>query len=315
MSGTAIDHPTIGPGARLSAVTARTIMKQLLAQGDRFLEPAPGVTVLIYHRVGGDSGSEVDLDVDAFRSQLEHLRDHHTVLSLDAAVDLLTPDDAPASPADAPARTVDSAVVITFDDGTDDFCDHVVPALVEYQLPATLYVATHFIDTGEPFPWGAPPASWAGLADAASTGLVTIGSHTHTHVLLDRVDVSGSSSGSGSGGSAEPAAPSRVAAELDRSIELIGEHIGTAPDHFAYPKALPGSAAAEAEVRRRFTTAALARSRVNQPGHTDLHRLWRTPIQRSDGHDFFVAKAAGGLRLEGELRNLVAKVKYRGATR
>jgi hypothetical protein len=102
--------------------------------------------------------------------------------------------------------------------------------------------------------------------------------------------------------------------ELDRSIELIGEHIGTPPAHFAYPKALPGSEAAEAEVRRRFTTAALARSRVNRPGHTDLHRLWRTPIQRSDGHDFFVAKAAGGMRLEGELRNLVAKVKYRGAT-
>ncbi len=66
---------------------------------------------------------------------------------------------------------------------------------------------------------------------------------------------------------------------------------------------------------RRFTTAALARSRVNEPGRTDLHRLWRTPIQRSDGHDFFVAKAAGGLRLEGELRELIARVKYRGATR
>jgi len=73
--------------------------------------------------------------------------------------------------------------------------------------------------------------------------------------------------------------------------------------------------AAEAEVRTRFSTAALARSRVNRPGRTDLHRLWRTPVQRSDGHDFFVAKAAGGLRLEGELRDLVAKAKYRGATR
>ena len=61
--------------------------------------------------------------------------------------------------------------------------------------------------------------------------------------------------------------------------------------------------------------AALARSRVNQPSTTDLHRLWRTPIQRSDGFDVFAAKAAGGLRLEGELRDLVARIKYRGATR
>ncbi len=262
-------------------------MKQVLLFGDRVIKPTDGVTVLIYHRVGGGTGGEVDLDVGAFRSQLEHLSHHHTVIDLDTAAAGL----AGISP--LPAR----AVVVTFDDGTDDFCDVVVPALVDHGIPATLYVATHFIDTGAAFPWGAPPASWAGLRDAVSTGLVTIGSHTHTHALLDRAD------------------PAEIGAELDRSSELIAEHIGTPPAHFAYPKALPGSEAAEAEVRSRFTTAALARSRVNEPGTTNLHRLWRTPIQRSDGHDFFVAKAAGGLRLEGELRELIARVKYRGATR
>jgi peptidoglycan/xylan/chitin deacetylase (PgdA/CDA1 family) len=267
-------------------------VKQVLVQGDRVVKPADGVTVLIYHRVGGGSGGEVDLDVDAFRAQLDHLRTHHTVIDLDTAADVLAEGPAGERPA-LPAR----AVVVTFDDGTDDFCDVVVPALVEYEIPATLYAATHFIDSGEEFPWGAPPASWQGLRDAVATELVTVGSHTHTHALLDRAD------------------PAEIGAELDRSIELIGEHIGVAPAHFAYPKALPGSEAAEAEVRRRFTTAALARSRVNEPGTTDLHRLWRTPIQRSDGFDFFVAKARGGLRLEGELRDLVARIKYRGATR
>ncbi len=267
-------------------------MKKVLVQGDRIIKPADGVTVLIYHRVGGGSDSEVDLDVDAFHAQLEHLRDHRTVIDIDTAAGVLA-GDANGRGAALPER----AVVVTFDDGTDDFCDVVVPALVEYGIPANLYAATHFVHSGERFPWGAPPASWAGLRDAASTGLVTIGSHTHTHALLDRAD------------------PTEIGAELDRSIELIGEHVGTPPAHFAYPKALPGSEEAEAEVRRRFTTAALARSRVNEPGATDLHRLWRTPIQRSDGHEFFVAKAAGGLRVEGELRELIARVKYRGATR
>jgi peptidoglycan/xylan/chitin deacetylase (PgdA/CDA1 family) len=272
-------------GCHTGAVNARTTAKRLLAQGDRVLRRPAGVTILIYHRVGGGSNSEVDLDVTAFRRQLEHLRDHHDTVALDAVPQLM------AEPGER------RQVVITFDDGTADFCDHVVPALVEYQLPATLYVATHFVDRGDAFPWGAPAASWQGLRDAVSTGFVTIGSHTHTHALLDR------------------AAPSEIAAELDRSIELIGSEIGAAPAHFAYPKALPGSAAAEDEVRRRFDTAALARGRVNEPGSTDLHRLWRTPIQRSDGFDFFAAKAAGGMRLEGELRHLVSKVKYRGATR
>lgn len=282
------ETPTPRAGCHTEVVTVRTTTKQALALGDRLSKPPPGVTVLIYHRVGGGSDSEVDLEIELFRRHLAHLRDHHTVLPLDAVPELLG-----SGPTSSDARNV----VITFDDGTADFCDHVVPALVEFDLPATLYAATRFIDSGEVFPWGAPPASWAGLRDAVSTGLVAIGSHTHTHALLDR------------------AAPNEIGAELDRSIDLIGEHIGTVPAHFAYPKALPGSDVAEHEVRRRFATAALARGRVNEPGTTDLHRLWRTPIQRSDGFDFFVAKAAGGLRLEGELRHLVAKLKYRGASR
>ena len=278
-------------GATLADVNSRTLVKQVLVQGDRVMKPADGVTVLIYHRVGGGSGGEVDLDVDAFRAQLEHLRTHHTVIDLDPPPPF-SPEapvgdrHCPSGPSWSPSTTGPTTSATWW-------CRHwsTTASPPPCTPPPTSSTA------GRPFPWGAPPASWAGLRDAASTGYVTIGSHTHTHALLDRAD------------------PAEIGAELDRSIELIGEHIGTPPAHFAYPKALPGSEAAEAEVRRRFTTAALARSRVNEPGTTDLHRLWRTPIQRSDGHDFFVAKAAGGLRLEGELRDLVARIKYRGATR
>lgn len=263
----------------------RTLVKRSAVFSDRLLPPPAGLVVLIYHRVGGGSASAVDLDPGVFDAHLAHLAEHRRVLSLADAVDAL-----------ACGQPVEG-VVLTFDDGTADFTDVVVPALVRHGLPATLYAATRFIDEGSEFPWGAPPTSWAALRDAAATGLVTIGSHTHSHWLLDRSD-------SGA-----------VVDDLDRSITLISEHVGTAPAHFAYPKALPGSPAAELAVRARFRSAALAASRVNRPGHTDLHRLWRTPVQRSDGTEFFAAKALGGMRLEGELRSLAARVKYRGATR
>ncbi|MEM9514905.1 MAG: polysaccharide deacetylase family protein [Actinomycetota bacterium] len=262
----------------------RTLVKQVLGAADRLTPTRPGVTVLIYHRIGGDSGGEVDLDVDDFRRQLEHLAEHHDVVTLHDAI------------AQLGNGHEGSSVVITFDDGTSDFVEHAVPALVEFEVPATLYVATQFVDEGTDFPWGAPPSTWSGLRDAQATGLVTIGSHTHTHSLLDRAAAAG------------------VADELDRSIELIGEHLGTDPRHFAYPKALPGSPDAEDEVRRRFATAALARSRVNIAGKTDLHRLSRTPIQRSDGFEYFARKAAGGMVIEGELRHAAARVRYRGAS-
>ncbi len=278
-------------------MTAKQLLKRAGALADRLVPPPAGVTVLLYHRVGGGTRSEVDLDPAAFERQLTHLAGEHDVLDLDEAVAVLRP-----APVDewTPAGAVDSgrsAIVLTFDDGTADFTDTVLPALARHRLPAILYVATRFVDTGEPFPWGAPPASWSALRDAVSSGLVTIGSHTHGHLLLDRLD------------------GATIGDELDRSIDLIGEHVGVAPRHFAYPKAVPGSPAAEIAVRRRFATAALAGNRVNRPGHTDLHRLWRTPVQRSDGFDHFVEKAAGGHRVEGELRMLAARVRYLGADR
>jgi peptidoglycan/xylan/chitin deacetylase (PgdA/CDA1 family) len=285
----------------------KRLVQQLGLAADSVVSPPPGVTILIYHRVGGGSDSAVDLDTDQFDAQLAHLAEHHRVLTLDEAVAELTAGlsegwgsstrpDAERSERQ-PIPDGRRPVVITFDDGTSDFTEVVTPALERHHLPATLYVATSFVDEGIEFPWGAPPATWSGLGEAASTGLVTIGSHTHTHGLLDRLD------------------DRAVDDDLDRSIELIADHIGERPRHFAYPKAVPGSSAAEIAVRRRFETAALARNRVNRPRRTDLHRLWRTPVKRSDTPELFAARAAGGLRLEGELRALAARARYRGAER
>ena len=106
----------------------------------------------------------------------------------------------------------------------------------------------------------------------------------------------------------------QIDADLDESIDLLRDRLGVDPAHFAYPKAVAGSPAAEVAVRRRFRSAALARSRVNRVG-ADVHRLWRTPVQRSDDATTFARKADGGLRLEGEARSVTARVRYRGAVR
>lgn len=276
---------------------------------DRVLPPPSGITILIYHRVGGGTDSQVDLDPAMFNRQLEHLAEHHRVLTLDEAVVELTAGatdgwvSAPAStqPSDGAGGQGNSdhrrGVVITFDDGTEDFTDVVVPALARYDLPATLYLATRFVDEAIAFPWGAPPTSWAGLRESLTTGNIAIGSHTHAHWLLDRLE------------------SAAIDKDLDLSMQLIGEHLNVVARHFAYPKAIPGSPAAEIAIRRRFETASLATSRVNRPGRTDLHRLWRTPIQRSDDFDMFALKANGGLRLEGELRSLASRARYRAHDR
>ena len=111
------------------------MVKRTSAALDTIVAPATGITILIYHRVSGGSDSAVDLDPDLFEQQLAHLAAHHDVITLDEAVHRLATADATNRP----------SVVITFDDGTADFTDVAVPALVRHGLPATLYAATRFI--------------------------------------------------------------------------------------------------------------------------------------------------------------------------
>ncbi len=106
----------------------------------------------------------------------------------------------------------------------------------------------------------------------------------------------------------------QVAGELDRSVELIGERLGVTATHFAYPKAVLGSPAAQSAVRDRFRTAALAGTRPNPYGDADLHRLSRTPVQVSDGERWFRRKVAGGMALEDVLRRRLNRRRYEGAT-
>lgn len=232
---------------------------------------------LIYHRVGRRTPSPVDLPADVFAAQLDRVADR--VVSLDDALASVSG----AAPDRAPSRST-PPVVLTFDDGTDDWADVVAPLLAERSLPAVFYVATAYVDEGRPLPDGGRAVSWKGLAELTDSGLATIGSHTHTHRVL----------GSATAGDATD--------ELDRSRGLIEDRLGVPCRHFAYPNAVAGSAAAEVAVRRRFASAALAANRTNAAGSTDPYRLGRHALGLADSMASFDRKVAGGARLEGWLR-------------
>lgn len=261
-------------------------VKHAAALVDRVRPRRAGVTVLIYHRVGARSSVPVDLPAALFREQMAAIADR--AISLDDALEHLA---GPPPPPDVPNR-----VVVTFDDGTADVVEEALPILAEHRVPALLYVATDHVERQVDFPDDGRVASWSALADAASTPWLQLGSHTHTHALLDRLP------------------DQEVAGELDRSIELIGERTGVVARHFAYPKALAGSPTADRLVRDRFASAAVAGTRANRYAATDPWALARSPIQVADGMRWFEAKADGGMRLEDDLRRTANRVRYRGAT-
>ncbi len=268
---------TLGP-------VLRSTTKATAAAVDRVRPPRPGITILIYHRIGSGTGGQMDLRVDDFERQLEWLRSTQRIITLDRAVAEVTGTE-PLQP----------GVVVTFDDGTADWVEHVLPVLDRLHVPATFYVATAFVEERRAFPGDGRPISWAGLKEMSTSRLVTLGSHTHTHALMDRLPVPD------------------IADELDRSIGLLGDRVGVDPTHFCYPKALLGSPPAQAAIRERFRSATLAGTRSNTRG-ADPYRLARSPIQAADGQRWFRHKAVGGLGFEDMVRDRLNALRYRGAT-
>jgi peptidoglycan/xylan/chitin deacetylase (PgdA/CDA1 family) len=257
----------------------RATVKRVLAvpAGRR---PGRGTTVLIYHRVGGGSPDERDLSVSDFRAQLDALA-RFDVMGLDVALDRLGADD------DRPG------VVLTFDDGFADVYHHAWPLLRERALPFTLYLASAFV--GGTMEWegstaraAGPALAWDEVREMAASPLCTLGNHTHRHVRPADLTV----------------------AELDRCNEVIRRETRVTPRHFAYPWGIPVPRL-EAELRRRFRSSATGELGRNTPT-TDLARLRRVPVRRTDPLDFFTAKMTGRLGPERTYAHVVRLGKAAG---
>ena len=121
---------------------ARRAVKAASAAADRWRPAASGVVVLLYHRVGGGSALEIDLDAARFDEQIAMVAASGRALALGDALERLA----------APKADAESSIVVTFDDGTADFADVALPILVRHQVPATLYVATDFVEGGTSSP-------------------------------------------------------------------------------------------------------------------------------------------------------------------
>lgn len=259
---------------------ARRVLKHVLAAPELMARRRPGPRILIYHQVGTNLGREMEVSTELFAAQIEHLRNSGEIVPLDTALERIgTPGD-------------HRLYVLTFDDGYVDFYEHGYPLLAELELPFTLYLTTEPIEDRAPFfgQPGAVPLTWEQVRDMASSGLATIGAHTHTHPDLRHLT------------------PEAVAHELDTSNRLIVERLGFRPRHFAYPKGW-WSPRAEPELRSRYDTAVLGEGPPVVTG-TDPMRIHRIAVQKTDGLRFFKRKLETGLVLEERVRRLIRR--YQG---
>ena len=98
-----------------------------------------GFQVLCYHRVNDDQHPFFGgIPVQTFAAQMEHIQQHCCVLPLDELVERRARRDVPGR-----------ALAITFDDGYKDNYTNAFPILRGLNLPATIFLTTGGIESGE----------------------------------------------------------------------------------------------------------------------------------------------------------------------
>ncbi len=97
--------------------------------------------VLMFHRVLPGASRSLGIPTDIFHRQLEELKRNFNVQPLDLLLKQYRE-----------GTLAPHSVAITFDDGYSDFAEFVWPALKEHNLPATIFVATGFVD-GDCWMW------------------------------------------------------------------------------------------------------------------------------------------------------------------
>jgi len=128
------ERPTGNPS--VSNVLPRFTASMVRTAGDLIAPRGKGagrLCILNYHRVLAmpDPLIDGDPDVETFRWQMRLLAECFNVMPLHEAVETM-----------ASGRMPPRAVAITFDDGYSSFHDLALPVLMEYELPATVFVTT-----------------------------------------------------------------------------------------------------------------------------------------------------------------------------
>jgi peptidoglycan/xylan/chitin deacetylase (PgdA/CDA1 family) len=170
------------------------------------------VPILTYHSID-KSGSVISTAPDVFRRQMRYLSENrYNAVTLHEFISSLSEDNTPFL----------KTVVLTFDDGFQNFFSEAFPVLEEYGFRATVFLVTDFC--GKKNDWaGNPPAlppskilSWEEIKELHKYG-IEFGGHTRTHPDLTKIP------------------DSRAEREIVESKAAIENFLGSQAASFAYP--------------------------------------------------------------------------------
>ncbi|GJD15293.1 hypothetical protein RIVM261_002490 [Rivularia sp. IAM M-261] len=170
--------------------------------------------ILMYHRVHPEGKAETArwrVTPDAFEQQLKYLQEagYYSVSLVDWGEAVLKKQPLPGR-----------AILITFDDGYQDFYDYAFPLLKHYGFSATVFLVANNI--GKTNTWDSfyneelPLMRWDNIKELQSEG-IEFGAHTATHPHLTALS------------------PLEIVTEATRARIILQQGLGRTPLTFAYP--------------------------------------------------------------------------------
>lgn len=195
------------------------------------------VAILMYHYISANPQwpndilrTHLSVVPKAFAAQLSFLRRAgYTTISLDDLVHAFRNGAAlPAKP-----------IILTFDDGYQDFYDNAFPLLSRFNDRATIYIITGKVGHAGYMTWGE-------LRELAQSPLITIGAHTRTHPDLRGLP------------------PWRSWDELEGSKADLERELGRPVRHFAYPSGEYNQTVLDQVAELGFATAVTTREGLSE---------------------------------------------------
>ncbi len=125
------------------------------------------IPILVYHRFGPTAADSMTVTTPVFESHLEYLKSNgYCVIPLRQLVDTFLGTASPPPP---------RSVVITADDGHRSIYTEMLPLVIRYRIPVTLFIYPSAISRAD------YALTWEQLRVLRRTGLFDIQSHTYWH--------------------------------------------------------------------------------------------------------------------------------------
>jgi peptidoglycan/xylan/chitin deacetylase (PgdA/CDA1 family) len=231
---------------------------------------ARGVPILLYHRFGPVVADGMTIRTSVFEAHLRFLRDHgYSVVPLRTVVDWVRGKGPPPPP---------RSVVITADDGHRSVYTEMMPLVVRYHVPVTLFVYPSAISNAS------YAMTWEQLRQAHQTGLFDIQSHTlwHPNFKVEKRRLA-------------PAAYAKlVETQLVKPKRIVKQRLGIGMDMLAWPFGIYDQQLIDAAMRAGYLAAfTIERGRAGPSDHPMT--LPRYLLSDSDRGTAFARIVGGGL--------------------